>query len=317
MKKIFLALLSAFVLCVSADAAEKIRIGFPDLAAQFVPLPLAEKRGFFQEQGLQAEFILMNPTVGLAALVSGQIDYYTVIGPGVTAAIRAVPVRVVACYAPASFVALIARPEFKSVQELRGKTVGINIFGGTLEVVARLIFKHFGLDPDKEIKFVSQAVETRFAAMKQGLTAATLGAPPQDFLARKMGFVVLARANELFSYPSNGLVATVKKINERPDEIRRVIEASIKATRYIRQNREPTIQVMAEWLKVDKEMATATYESVWRAFNEDGSLPEDGLRLVIEQSKKAAKVTREVTLSEVADLSILREAQRDLGIPAK
>src|SRR5439155_14352450 len=125
---------------------------------------LAEKRGFFQEHGLQAEFILMNPTVGLAALASGQIDYYTVIGPAVTAAIRGVPVKVVACYVPGSPNALIARPEFKSVQELRGKTIGINSFGGTLEVVARLIFKRFGLDPDKEIKFVSQGTtETRFA----------------------------------------------------------------------------------------------------------------------------------------------------------
>src|SRR5439155_17467502 len=207
-------------------------------------LSLAQKRGLLQEEGLQTEFIRIHAIVGLAALVSGEIEYYTVIGPLVAAAIQGAPIKVVACYVPSAPFALIARPEFKSVQELRGKTIGINIFGGTLEVVARLIFKHFGLDPDKEIKFVSQGTtETRFAAMKQGLTAATLSAPPQDFVGKKMGFVVLARAHELFSYPANGIVATVNKIKERPGEIRRVIEASIKATRYIRQNREGTIQV--------------------------------------------------------------------------
>ena len=72
-----------------------------------------------------------------------------------------------------------------------------------------------------------------------------------------------------------------------------------------------------EWLKVDKEMATATYESVGKTYNEDGSLPEDGLRLLIEEAKKAVKLNREIASSEVADLSILREAQRELGIQGR
>src|SRR5215468_8912941 len=124
--KIVVGLLIAVLLQSPVCAAEKIRIGFPDLAAQFVPLPLAQKRGFFEEEGLQGEFIRMVPTVGVAALVSGEIDYYTSIGVGVTAAIRGVPVKVVASYTTSTAVALIARPEFKSVQELRGRTIGIS-----------------------------------------------------------------------------------------------------------------------------------------------------------------------------------------------
>jgi NitT/TauT family transport system substrate-binding protein len=315
MKKTLLALLTLFLLHASVHAADKIRVGFPDLAAPFLSLPLAQKKGFFQEEGLQAEFIRINPTIALAALVSGEIDYYTVIGPAVAAAIRGLPVKVVACHMPRAPIALIARPEFKSVQELRGKTIGLNILGGALEVTARLIFKHFALDPDKDIKFLANGpLESRFAAVSKGLTAATLGSPPTDFLGKKMGFVVLARAHELFSYPVSGMVANVKKIREKPDEIKRVIKAGIKANGYIRQNRDGTISIMVEWLKVDKEMATATYESVLPVFSEDGSLPENGLRLLIEEAKKQAKVEREVSPDEVADLSILRQAQRELGI---
>ena len=153
--------------------------------------------------------------------------------------------------------------------------------------------------------------------MKQGLTAATIVAPPGDFLGKKMGFVVLARSQELFSYPSSGLVVTTKKISEKPDEVKRVIKAGIKANRYIRQNREGTIKFMGEWMKIDTEMAAATYESASKIYNEDGAIPEDGLRFIIEESKKLAKVNREVSLSEVEDLSILREAQMELGIAGK
>jgi ABC-type nitrate/sulfonate/bicarbonate transport system substrate-binding protein len=117
-------LLFGFFLHPSVHAADKIRIGFPDLAAPFVPLAVGDKRGFFQEEGIVAESIRMNPAVALPALVGGEIDYYTVLGPGVAAAIRGVPVKLVAAYVPVSPTALIARPEIKSVAALKGKTIG-------------------------------------------------------------------------------------------------------------------------------------------------------------------------------------------------
>jgi NitT/TauT family transport system substrate-binding protein len=313
--KVLVALFTLLVLHESAHAVDKIRIGFPDMAAQFVSVPLGQKRGFFQEQGLQAEFIRINPSPAVAALVSGELDYYTVIGTGVAGAIRGVPIKTVAAFVPGAPMALIARSEFKSVQELKGKTIGLLSLGTALEAIARLIFKHFGMDPDRDVKFlVTGTIEGRFASMKQGLTAATLGSPPIDFQGKKLGFVVLARAHELFSYPISGLVASVKKIIEKPDEIKRVIKAGIKANRYISQNRDGTLEVMAEWLKINKEMAAATYESLSKAFNDDGSLPEKGLRLVVEEAKRVGKVERDIALSEVADLSILKETQKELGI---
>ena len=316
MKTFFIAWLAIVFLCGSVQAADKIiRIGFPDLAAQFVPLPLGEKRGFFKEEGVQGEFIRIRPAVSSAALVSGELDYDAVLGNGIGAAIRGIPVKVIACFLPSTPIALIARPEFKSVHDLKGKTVGLNTYGGTLESTARLIVKHFGLDPDKDVKFLATGTaDSRFAAMKQGLTAATLGSPPLDFLGKKLGFVVLARAQELFNFPASGLVASVKKIKEAPDEIKRIIKAGIKANRYIHQNREGTVQVMMDWLKINKEIAAATYDSVSKAFNEDGSLPEKGLRLAIDEAKRIGKVDREVSVGEVADLSFVKEAQRELGI---
>jgi NitT/TauT family transport system substrate-binding protein len=315
MRKSLLALLAIVILETSALAVEKIRIGVPELNAQFLPLALAEKRGYFKEDGLQGEIIRINPTVALAALVSGELDYWTVIGNSVGAIIQGAPLRVLACYVPGSPSALIVRPEFKSVQELKGKAIGLNTSGGALESIGRLIFKHFGLDPDKEIKFLPLGTnERRFSAMKQGLTAGTMGSPPLDFLGKKMGFVVLARAYELFSYPTSGLIASARKIKEKPDEVKRVIAAGIKATRYIRQNREGAIQFMTEWSKIDKEVATATYDSVLKLFNDDGSVPDKGLLLVIDELRKLGKVEREISVREVADLSLLREAQKELGI---
>jgi ABC-type nitrate/sulfonate/bicarbonate transport system substrate-binding protein len=315
MRNRLLVLLTIFILDTATFAADKIRIGFPDLAAPFVPLAIGDKRGFFQEEGLQGEFIRMNPAVALQTLIGGEIDYYTVLGPAVAAAIRGVPVKLAAAYVPVAPTALIARPEIRTVPELKGKTIGINAYGGALDGMARLILRHFGLDPDRDVKFLATGpLDSRFGAMKQGLTMATLGSPPIDFLGKKLGFVVIARAHELFSFPVSGVIASGRKLRERPDEVKRVIRAGIKANRYIRQNRDGTLPIMVQWLKIDREMALATYDSSVKSYSEDLSLPESGLRLLIDEAKRVAKIDREVAFADVADLSILKEAQKELGI---
>ena len=318
MHKISVALLTIFVLQTSVHAADKIRIGYPAPLGHFITLPLAQKKGFFREEGIEAQLVQIRGPAVQAALLNGEIDYFPGIGTMVSAAVAGMPVKVVACYVPAFPIMLIARPEFKSVQELKSKTIMVGGFGAAPHVIARMMLKHFGLDPDKDVKFVpGPSSEARLAAVNQGLVAATVATPPFDFHGKKLGLNILARSHELFMYPEGGLIASVKKIKERPDEIKRVIKAGIKANRYIRTEREGTIQFLTEWQKVDKETAAATYESVWKAYNDDGTLPEDGLRLVIEEVKKAAKVDRQVSMSDVADLSILREAQRELGIKVK
>lgn len=112
-------------------------------------------------------------------------------------------------------------------------------------------------------------------------------------------------------------MVSVRKIKEKPDEIKRMIKAGIKASRYIRANRDGTIQFQMDWLRTNRELSAASYDSLAKVFSEDGSLPERGLRLIIEEAKELAKVDREVSSNEVSDLSILRQAQRELGIVIK
>jgi len=183
---------------------------------------------------------------------------------------------------------------------------------------ARLMLRHFGLEPDKDVKLSPGGLpESRLARLQQGLIDATVVPVPLDFRAKKMGLNVLARAYELFTYPGSGLVTTTKKIKEKPDEIKRVIRAGIKSSRYIKSNRDGTIQFLMDWQKIDSEIATATYEYLSKASNDDGSLPEKGFRLLVEETKELAKVNREVAMSDLADLSILAVAQKELAIKGK
>jgi ABC-type nitrate/sulfonate/bicarbonate transport system substrate-binding protein len=315
MTRYWVAIFVWMFLATTANAADRIRIGYPDFNSSTFTMPLAHLRGFFQEEGLQAELIRIRSAVAIPALTSGEIDYHTVVSPALAAALRGIPVRLVACFTPGLTTAIIARPEFKSIQDLKGKTIGLNSIGGGLESTVRMMLKHYGLDPDKDVKFLATGtVDTRFAALKQGLTVATAGSTPVDYLGKKLGYVVLARAYDLFSYPNTGLVASVKKIKENPDQLKRVIRAGIKANRYLHQNRDGTIQAMMQWMKIDKDTAIATYDGSVKSFNDDGSVPEAGLRLALDEAKKAANISREVAFSEIADFTVLRQAQREMGV---
>ncbi|HTN69722.1 MAG TPA: ABC transporter substrate-binding protein, partial [Methylomirabilota bacterium] len=292
------------------------RISMTGFAGQFMTFPLAQKGGFLKEEGFEAEIIRISAAAGRAALTNGDVDYSTGIGgTAIGGALSGVPIKVVACYVPAPVLALVARPEFKSVPALKGKTIAILIAGGVAHFAARAIVKHFGLDPEKDLKYVAVGPpDARFAALSQGLVEAAVLGPPLDFAAKKQGHNILARADEVLVFPETGLVTAVRKIQDKPDEVKRVIRAGIKANQFIRANREGTIQFLMDWLKLNREAAGATYDSVVKVYNEDINVCEQGLRLVIEETKKTVKVGREIPFNEIADLSISRMAQKELGM---
>ena len=316
MIQLFVALAITVFLHASAHAADKIRISMTGFAGQFMTFSLAQKRGFLKEEGFEAEIVRISAAAGRAALTNGDVDYSTGIGgTAIGGALSGIPIKVVACFVPAPVLALVARPEFKTVQALKGKTVAVLIAGGVAHFAARAIVKHFGLDPEKELKYLAVGPpDARFAALSQGLVEAAVLGPPLDFEAKKQGHNILARADEVLIFPETGLVAGVKKIQDKPDEIKRVIRAGIKANRYIRTNRDGTIQFLTEWLKLNREAATATYDSVVKVYNEDVNVCEKGLRLVIDETKKTVKSGREMSFGDVADLSFLREAQREIAV---
>ncbi|HEX5607675.1 MAG TPA: ABC transporter substrate-binding protein, partial [Candidatus Binatia bacterium] len=114
-----------------APAQAAVRISMTGFAGQFMTFPLAQKRGFLKEEGFEAEVLRIAAAAGRAALTNGDIDYSTGIGEtAIGGALSGIPIRVVACFVPAPVLALVARPEFKTIPSLKGKTVAILIAGG-------------------------------------------------------------------------------------------------------------------------------------------------------------------------------------------
>ena len=301
-----------------APALERIRVAVSNPNMPNLTVAMAQKNGLFKDETLEAEIIRMNPNVAITALATGDVDYCQLFGAVVGGAIAGLPVRIVAGFLDNWPMTLIAQPELKALKDLKGKTLGISSFGATPDVAARMMIKQAGIDPDKEIKiFALGSDAARLTALKQRVVDVVVISPPADTQMEKQGYRILARAYELFSFPYLGLGTHTRKIKEKPDEIRRVIKATIRANRFIRDNRDEAVRTLIAWGKVEREFAYASYDALRNLFNADGAVPEDGLKLVIDQARRNAKVTREIMPNEVVDLTFLREAQAELGIKAR
>lgn len=316
-RALFVAL-ALFLLATPAWAADKIRIAVSNPNMPNLTTPMAQRRGFFRDENLDAEVIRMNPNVAITALSTGDIDYCQLFGAVVGGAIAGLPLRIVAGFLDNWPLTMISQAEIKSLRELKGKTVGVSTFGATPDVLARLMVRRAGLDPEKDIKVLALGSDAaRVTALTQRVVDAVVMSPPADTQMEKQGFRILARAYELLSLPYLGLGANLRKIKEKPDEVRRVVKASIRANRFIRDNRDESARTLMAWGKVERDSAYASYDALRNLFNADGAVPEDGLKLVIDQAKRGAKITREVVPSEVAELTFLREAQAELGIKGR
>jgi len=315
MRKLVTAALILTLLAGSAFAADRVRLSISAVDVSFLTAGVALKRGLFRDEGLDVELIRMNANVSVTALATGDIDYTMVFASVVRGALRGMPMRVVASYMDSSTHLLIARPEFKTIRDLKGKTLAVSTYGATSDVAARMMMKQGGIDPEKELKIIPLGGErSRYAALKEGIVDVAVLSPPTDTEAQRSGLRVLSRFFEHFKLPFTGVGTNLKKLKEKPDEVRRMVKALLRANLFVRSNREGTIQTLMDWVKVDRESAAATYDSTVKIFSEDGSISESGLKLVIDQGREAMKIDRPVALSEVADFSIIREVQKELGI---
>ena len=318
MRRFYCILLALSVLGIPnglVEGADKLRISVTNPNMSFLPSEVALRKGFFKDEGLEVEIIRMNVPNILTALVTGDIGYTLIFGSVVHGALRGMPMRALASLLDGSTHALVAKPEYKSGKELKGKTVGIGNFGGTDEVAGRMMLKSFGLDTEKDLKFIALGPDrARLAALKEGLVDVAVIAPPGDALGKQMGFNVLLRAYEVFSFPFIGIGANLKTIKEKPEEVKKVVKAMVRANRFIREDKEGAVKILMEWGKVERDHAAASYDSTWRVFSPDGNIPQQGLRLVLDQAKAELKVNREVALNEIIELAPLREAQKELGI---
>src|SRR6266850_3982908 len=277
-----------------AVALEEVIVSYAGPTVTFLPAEVARQRGFLREQNLDIKLLLTRSEVDRAALISGSVDYTLRAGSSFVSAARGLPVRIVLLGTMRPFWGLVVRPEVKSVVELKGKSVGVPGLLGSQQVSAKFIFKHYGLDPDKDVVYRVVDTGSRIGAVLSGSIDSSMMDYGEAFRAKKAGLKMLVNAAELHGLLAGGLAVNTKKLKEQPDQVRRMLKAMTQALRYMQDNPEGTQQVMMSWLKLDREMAADIYQLARNNYTKNGMVEEAGIR--------------NVSPSQLVDFSLLQQA---------
>jgi len=202
-----------FVFPNSGGALETVRLAYPSLSSTMFYLLIAQKEGYYKQEGLNVEILNIRGEIGIRTALAGEIDFITNAGSSLVAGIRSVPLKlVIVCQDRPSW-ELIAQPQIKSISQLKGGNVAIMSPEGSLAVATREMLRKNGVDPTKEANLIVMGGDdVRFMALKGKAIQATLMNPATSFLAQKDGFTRLASAGDYVSYVQGGVATTDEKL---------------------------------------------------------------------------------------------------------
>jgi ABC-type nitrate/sulfonate/bicarbonate transport system substrate-binding protein len=313
-KKLITVCALLFLLVVSSPAfgqLKKIRFSITSVAMTDLQFKIAELKGFYREEGLHVETILIRGSVGLQALLGGSVDYSSAAGSVIAAAVRGVPVKLVLIVNARPQFDLVTQPQIKSIQQFKGKLIGISSRGGAVDLLTQLILTRNGLTPDKDATLlVIGAPEELMLALRTGRIAAALLTLPRPLLLAREGFNRLAYSGDyLSSYPSGGIGVSEEKIKTHPSEVLGFVRASLRGLQYYTQNRAESVEIIAKHLGIkDRSLAAEAYDLHLTRLGAIGPQDDVWTRGAIDFTKKSLGVAKEVAPNQVFDFSFAEKA---------
>jgi NitT/TauT family transport system substrate-binding protein len=271
---LFLVGLGSSVL--SAAESKVISIGWTS-GSNWTSLPfrVAAERGFWEKEGLKTRFIQFQGTnLMLTALLNGELDYLTIVPSIAGAAMRGIPVKIVAAVTRSSGYAIISKPEIENIKALKGKRIAINSFGSSADYAIYAALSRSGLDPNKDVTLaaISGSPDARFAALIGGSVDATVVNSPFEYRAEQKGFKTLmsvAELSELVKIPISGISLALQKIEKNPDEIVRLLKGLRAAILFLQSQREIGVGLLEKLLSLDRAAAERFYTLYRDQFNPD------------------------------------------------
>jgi len=303
----------ACVVAQEASAADRVRLALPAKSMGYLPLFVAIHRGFFKDDGIDIETPMMLPQLAHNALLSGDVEYHGVADSALRLAARGAPIKTIFFGAARPNYFLIAKPQFKSIQELRGKYIGIVRFGDTIELATRIAFSREGMDAQRDAVLIMIGLpSTRIAALSAGSVDATIAIPPDNVLLRQKGFRELLFLGDAIEFPSNGFSTTERQLNEKRELTKRLLRGLYRGLTFARERPEETVQILEREWHVDSATAKESYASVAKSFSKDGASSDAGLKVHVSQIQRADKTLGEIPLAKIVDFRPLEEVRREM-----
>lgn len=305
------AILQLFCLYGYGVAADKFFISIPGPTLSYVPLYYGQEKGFFAQEGLELQVLVVRGVVGVSSLMSGEIDVTCHAGSGFSAALRGVPVKIISVTRDRPIHELIVAPGANSASELKGKSIAVGSLDGTAAVMTRRILQAKGLDAAKDVTFLSMDTPARLQSLFSGRVAGAMMTPPSIYIAEEKGYKVFGRGRDYMRYLQTGVVSTDSQIKQKREKLVRFLRAWNRGLKAYQDSPEIMIPFIQKRLGIkEASLARRMYDDDAPFVLNGGRLSADAAKEIVEIGREALRIKEAVPAEKIFDFSLAQESMR-------
>jgi ABC-type nitrate/sulfonate/bicarbonate transport system substrate-binding protein len=301
--------------------AELFRVALSTKDFGYLPLYVGMRSGLFAQEGLEIQWIVVNSSVVVTALIAGEIDVAGIAGSSMRAAARGAPLKANFFPYDKSLFVLMGAPGIKRVQDLKGKVIGTTGPGATTEIAASMVLQHYGMDPKRDVTFMTiGGAETSLVAMRNGTIQARAFNPDAAFIMKKQGFTELGVLADMGPWPWAGYSTSDVHLSNRRDKIKRWTRAMVKSLLLMLNSKEETYKIAQAEFGHPRDVTEGAANVCIKAIDPQnpGGATDDAMRKNIELTiTQPLKLSASPPLAQLVDFTLLREVHRELGIPGR
>lgn len=318
---VFLFLYLGLPQAFGAEALRKIRIASKAPGESLVPYVIPQRLGFYREEGLDVDVIVTRGTVTTQVVVSGAVDFGN--GGSIPAILGGADIKIIQVSTDKPSQYLVVSPKISNIKQLNGRTVAISDASGNSTLLFRELLSKNGVAVDTVQLRALGEPSVRFGALMAGAVDATMITIAMARQAQAKGFRILAYSGDYVSSLSANLETSDDKIQNAPDEVYKVVKATLKGQLFYHRNPNEAVKFIMEVLRIN-DLNEA--KEIWRerdkqasALAKIGRASEEvmttNIERVREQMRAVGAISRikgPVTLDQVYDFSFVKKAYDEI-----
>jgi ABC-type nitrate/sulfonate/bicarbonate transport system substrate-binding protein len=298
----------------SAQSLKTVYIGLVSITPSNAPVIAAADGGYFKKQGLDGKPLVMSgSTTALAAMLSGDVAFINVAGSGLINAYLggrdAVMISGIVNFAPYD---LIVAKGINTIEDLKGKKVGIARFGGSADFLARYGLEKHGIKPGRDVTILQTGGNAeRLSAVSQGAIQATLLEQGFAYQAKKAGFRSLLDFSTIgLDYQHSGIATTKSFIVKNRELVTGFLKALIEAINRYKNDRSFGIKVLEKHLRIsDLDTLQATYDYYAPKVGAVPYVNLKGMKFLLDTTAESNPKAKNIKPEEIGDNTLLREIE--------
>ena len=295
--------------------AATVRVAVPTLSMVVIAFTAAKERGYYRDEGLDVDLVQMRDTLGISALIGGNVDFASMSGAGMTAMVGGVPLRFVYSTFFRPMFWLYAKPEFRRPESAQRQTHRRHRAWAAVRIICCAKCSS---------ATASKAGETRRSwlwvcrrpwrpRLRNGVVDAGMISPPFNFIVRDAGFRELVSfLKEDFVELQGSILVNDKFLQSDPGVVEKFVRGTVKGLRYARENKAGTIAILLRYMKLKEDLAGQYYDQVRPIMTTDGTVNVDMQKKYLDQALKVLNPKEAPTVEKLYSYGLARKVNAEL-----